>query len=267
MDVDRLLLAEKVGDGVAYLTMNRPEKRNALSADLRAAIPARLRELAADGDVRVIILRGAGSAFSSGADLDDPRYQTADTVDEYRAIRRGLENFLGIWDVQKPIIAQVHGHCLGVAMAMCNFCDLVLVAEDAKIGYPHIATGGGGYLNSLNFWVLGYRKASELELIHDEWLSGREAVAIGWANRTFPAPELETETLALASRMASVDPGAMMVRKAANHRLLDMHGFRATVMMAAEFDTIGLMSDFGRGQRQKMRHAGYRSLLSESGGG
>ncbi|HWN04199.1 MAG TPA: enoyl-CoA hydratase/isomerase family protein, partial [Candidatus Dormibacteraeota bacterium] len=127
--------------GVRRLTLNRPEKRNALSNELRGAILAALRAADADATVKVSVLRGAGPCFSSGYDLsadntkDQPFYSPGGPGQWARHV---VEGWFTIWDLAKPVIAQVHGYCLAGGSELATGCDLVYVADDAKIGYPAV---------------------------------------------------------------------------------------------------------------------------------
>src|SRR5262245_14728533 len=139
MSATNVLLIATPRPGVRQLTMNRPEKRNALNNELRGAILAALQEADADADVKVSILRGAGPAFSAGYDLSannavDQPYYTAGGAGQWA--RHVVDGWFKIWDLAKPVIAQVHGYCLAGGSELATSCDLVYVAEDAPIGYP-----------------------------------------------------------------------------------------------------------------------------------
>src|SRR5712692_6487759 len=134
-----VLLLDDPHPGVRRLTLNRPEKRNALNNELRGAILDALKAADADPAVRVSILRGAGPAFSSGYDLSadnsvgQPYYSPGGPGQWARHV---VEGWFTIWDLAKPVIAQVHGYCLAGGSELAACCDLVYVAEDARIGYP-----------------------------------------------------------------------------------------------------------------------------------
>src|SRR3977135_3373244 len=140
-----LLLLDDPLPGVRRLTLNRPEKRNALSNELRGAILDALKTADADPAVRVSILRGAGPAFSSGYDLsadnsvNQPYYSPGGPGQWARHVGAG---WFTIWDLAKPVIAQVHGYCLAGGSELAACCDLVYVAEDARMGYPAVRFGG-----------------------------------------------------------------------------------------------------------------------------
>jgi enoyl-CoA hydratase len=244
-----LVLVDDPRPGVRRVTLNRPEKRNALNNPLRGALIAALR--AADGDdaVRVTVVRGAGSCFSAGYDLmgdnqgvDLPFFTAAG---EGQWPRHVTEGWMSIWDLAKPVIAQVHGYCLAGGSELATGCDLVYVAEDAKIGYPAVRFG----VPDMQFhaWFVGMRAAMEMMLTGDS-LSGTEAVELGWANRAHPEDELEDAVLAMAERIAQVPPDIAQLNKRTVHRAMDVMGLRAAIRSGTELCALGIhqkgMKDF-----------------------
>ncbi|HEU5308742.1 MAG TPA: enoyl-CoA hydratase/isomerase family protein, partial [Acidimicrobiia bacterium] len=141
-----LILIDDPAPKVRRITLNRPEKRNALNATLRREILTATREADRDDDVSVTIIRGAGKCFSAGYDLSGDPAAQGEPLD-YNAegegsYMRGVTNgWMSIWDLAKPVIAQVHGYCLAGGSEMATGCDLVYVAEDAQIGYPAVRFG------------------------------------------------------------------------------------------------------------------------------
>ena len=137
-DAGDVLLVDDPLPGVRRLTMNRPEKRNSLIHPLRGAILEALREADMDPTIKVSIIRGAGPSFSAGYDLagGNEGYATVFTADgEGQWPRHVTEGWMSIWDLAKPVIAQVHGYCLAGGSELATCCDLVYIAEDAQMGY------------------------------------------------------------------------------------------------------------------------------------
>ena len=193
-----ILLADDPAPHIRRLTLNRPSKRNALSNALRGAIFAALEAADKDPDVRVIILRGAGTCFSSGYDLSslgELPFHTAGGQGQWA--RHVVEGCFRMWDLSKPIIAQVHGWCLAGGSELAVACDLVYVAHDAQIGYPAVRTLSPPD-NQYHAWIVGMRAAMELLLTGDAF-DGDEAVRLGFANRAFAADDLEAQVLAWRS--------------------------------------------------------------------
>ena len=170
-----------------------------MSNELRTQLFHALETGDQDASVRVSIIRGAGSCFSAGYDLqsdvsrEQPFYTAGGLANWPRHV---VEGFFRMWDLAKPVIAQVHGYCLAGGTELATACDLVYVAEDAKIGYPVVRSISPPD-NQFYPWIVGLRRAMELMLTGDH-MSGAEAVACGFANRAFPAADLEAQVLHLS---------------------------------------------------------------------
>ena len=234
-----LILSDSPAPYVQRLTLNRPDKRNAISTPLRVALLDQLYANDSDPDVRVTIVRGAGVCFSAGYDLsggllDDPPHHTAPGDGVWS--RHVTESWFSIWDLAKPVIAQVHGLCIGGATELAQACDLVYVAADAKISYPVVrvlSPPDWPYHTAL----LGMRRAMELMLTGDP-ISGDEAVTTGWANRAFPADSLDDEVLRIASRIGGVATDLQQINKRLVHRQADILGTRAAIRAGSEMQAL-----------------------------
>ena len=225
--------------GVRRITLNRPEKRNPLANELRTELFAALEQGDADPDVRVMILRGAGSCFSAGYDLksdvrQEQPFYTAGGLGNWP--RHVVEGFFRIWDLAKPVIAQVHGYCLAGGTELATACDLVYVAEDARIGYP-VVRAISPPDNQFYPWIVGLRKAMELMLTGDH-MSGLDAVECGFANRAFDVADLEKEVLAIAERVAQVPTDLQQINKRAVHRQMAAMGIRAGIRAGTEMQQL-----------------------------
>ncbi len=224
---------------VRRITLNRPEKRNPLSNELRAELFDALERADRDPDVRVTIIRGAGACFSAGYDLasdvskGQPFY-TAGGLGNWP--RHVVEGFFRMWDMAKPIIAQVHGYCLAGGTELATACDLVYVADDAKIGYPVVRSISPPD-NQFYPWIVGLRRAMELMLTGDH-MSGVEAVECGFANRHYPEAELEERVLAIAERVAKTPSDLQQINKRAVHRQMDAMGIRAGIRAGTEMQQL-----------------------------
>src|SRR5881394_2350404 len=199
-------------DHVAIITINRPEKRNALNIQTRAEGAAILDELRADDSVRVVVLTGAGDkAFIAGADIAEFAERTALQQREVM-LERSLFN--AIDGFPKPIIAMVNGYCLGGGCEVALACDMRIASEKASFGQPEINLGiipGGGGTQRLTRLV-GEGKAMEM-ILSGEIISADTALAIGLVNHVVPADQLEAKTLAIANRMAEKSPIALRLAK------------------------------------------------------
>ena len=256
-----VLLTDMPRPGVRRLTMNRPEKRNALNNELRGAILAALQEADADSTVRVSILCGAGPAFSAGYDLSannavDQPYYTAGGAGQWA--RHVVDGWFRIWDLGKPVIAQVHGYCLAGGSELATSCDLVYVAEDAQIGYPPTRLMSPPD-NQFHPWLMGMRTAMEMLLTGDA-ISGTEAAAKGFANRAVPAADLEATVLGIAERIALVPTELSQINKRAVHRAMEIMGLRAAIRAGTEIQALALTTESSRQTFAKFRDGVTKGL-------
>jgi enoyl-CoA hydratase len=235
-----LILVDAPAEHVRRITLNRPEKRNAISTPLRVALLDQLRVHDADPDVRVTIVRGAGPCFSSGYDLG--RGSLMDGSPFYSApgdgqwARQANDTWFSVWDLAKPVIAQIHGYAIAGATEMASACDLVYVADDARISYPivRVASPPDWQYHTV---LLGLRRAMELILTGDP-IDGTEAARIGFANRSFPPDRLEEEVLRIAVRVAGVPSDLAQINKRSVHRAFDVWGARAAIRAGTELQAL-----------------------------
>ena len=242
-----ILLIDDPAPLVRRLTLNRPDKRNALSNDLRAQVFAALEAADVDPDVRVTILSGAGSCFSAGYDLGggaEPPYPFHTAGGAGHWARHVVEGCFRIWDLAKPVIAQVHGWCLAGGSELATACDLVYVAEDAQIGYPPVRMMSPPD-NQFHPWLCGLRPAMEMMLTGDA-IDGLEAVRVGFANRAFPAERLEAEVLAMGERVAKIPTDVQQMNKRSVHRAMEIMGLRAAIRAGAEIQALALTTASSR---------------------
>lgn len=259
-----VVLVDDPAPGVRRITMNRPDKRNALFHPLRGELLAALREADIDDAVRVSIVRGAGPCFSAGYDLGggnegyDLPFFTAHGDGQWP--RHVTEGWMSIWDLAKPVIAQVHGYCLAGGSELASGCDLVYVAEDAQIGYPAVRFG----VPDMHFhpWLMGMRKAMEAMLTGDS-MSGLEAVDVGWANAAFPVERLDDEVVRIASRIAQLPPDVVQINKRVVHRQMEVMGLRTGIRIGTELCALGVHQESMRRFVAKMQEEGLTQALSE----
>jgi enoyl-CoA hydratase len=244
-DEANLVLIDEPAKGVRRLTLNRPQKRNALSNALRTELLAALR--AADGDdaVHVSIIRGAGSCFSSGYDLgsdlgSNQPYFTAQVGMQWA--RHVSEGWMSIWDLAKPVIAQVHGYAMAGGLELVGACDLAYAASDARLSHPVTRFA----LPDFDWFPvgLGWRHAMELQLAGREF-SGVEAASIGLVNQAFPEAELEAKVLEIAGRMAKVAIPVLTVNKRAVHTAMENRGARSTIRTLGDLQAGPHLSKMG----------------------
>ncbi len=207
-----VLKREKLEGGVALLTVNRPDKMNALNGEVRCALLGALDDLEGDEDVRVVVITGAGNqAFIAGADIGE--FRDARPVEQYRSMQDGdiygaLETF------RKPVIAMINGYCLGGGCELAMACDIRVAAEGARLGQPEINLGlipGGGGTQRLPRLV-GEGRAMKM-IMTGEMISGNEAERVGLVDGVHPDAELREKTLDVARTIASKSPMALQAAK------------------------------------------------------
>jgi len=223
---------------IAILTLNRPDKLNAINAAMIDELGRALDAAEADDGVRVIVVAGAGKAFSAGFDLD---METGAGAPDPAAIRRALHNDLRIimrfWDSPKVTLAAVHRYCLGSAMELAVACDLTLAADDCLFGAPEVRFGSG-IVALLLPWLVGPKQAKRMLLTGDDRVSASDALSMGLISGVVAADRLMDEALAVAQRIASNDPLAVKLTKQALNRSLDIAGLRAALAQALEIDVL-----------------------------
>ncbi|MCD6681898.1 MAG: crotonase/enoyl-CoA hydratase family protein [Burkholderiaceae bacterium] len=256
---------------IARIVLDRPDRLNAIDERMPGEI-RRAVELANDDDeVHVIVLSGAGRAFCSGYDLqafgegvvDHPCQQERtpwDPMLDYRTMKRFTEDFMSLWHSHKPTIAQVHGHAVagGSDIALC--CDLLVMAEDARIGYMPTRVWG---CPTTAMWTyrLGPMRAKQL-LFTGDTIDGATAKAWGLAADAVPAAALEGTVRSLAERIAGVPRGQLMMQKLVVNQVLASMGLEQTQMLATLFDGITRHNPEGMWFRRRAQLHGYKDAVA-----
>jgi len=228
---------------LAWLSLNRPDKLNAISPAMIAELNHALDRAESDPEVRVILLTGEGRAFSAGFDLDmgmeEPAGAREDHEERKSALRRELTQDFNIimrfWDCPKPTIAAVHTYCLGSAMEMAVACDITIAASDCRFGAPEVKFGSG-IVALLLPWFCGPKKAKELLLTGTDRLSAEQAEACGLINQVVSADTLLATARAMAMEIAGNDQLAVRLTKQAINRGLETAGMRTALLEALETD-------------------------------
>jgi enoyl-CoA hydratase len=232
-----VLLTEDIGS-VRRLTMNRPKALNALDHALTSALSDAIGAAGQDEGVSVVILRGAGRAFSAGYDLnEDAGEGTLDAKSWHAALAGSTKKMLEIHDCPKPVIASVHSYCLAGGTDLMLACDLAVAADDAYFGYVDIRFGSG-VVSMFLPWVVGLRKAKELLYTGEDRISAAQALEMGLVNRVVPRDELDDATLALAQEIAKNEPFVIQTTKRAANRAWDVAGFRHAMHANTELDVM-----------------------------
>lgn len=231
---------------IARISLNRPERLNAIDEKMPGEIRAAVERANADDGIHVIVLQGAGRGFCSGYDLkafaetagENPGVQSMpwDPMVDYRFMKQCTDDFFSLWRSYKPVICKVHGYAVagGSDIALC--ADIVIMAEDAKIGYPPARVWG---CPTTAMWVfrIGAEKAKRM-LLTGDLIDGRQAKEMGLVYDAVPAAELDAAVDALASRMAGVPKNQLMMQKLMINQAYENMGLASTQMIATLFDGI-----------------------------
>jgi enoyl-CoA hydratase len=259
-----LVLVDDPAPQVRRVTLNRPEKRNALNHDLRGGILAALREADQDPEIRVMIVRGAGPCFSAGYELaggnEGMEYPWYTPGGDGHWPRHVTQGWMSIWELAKPVIAQVHGFCLAGGSELATCCDLVYMADDAEMGYPAVRFGVPD--NHFHAWFVGMRKAMEMMLTGNS-IDGIEATRLGWANGHFPAEELEGAVLDVARRIATVPEDLVQLNKRVVHRQMEIMGLHTGIRAGSELCALGTHQKSLHEFMAKVAKQGLKATLQE----
>lgn len=260
----QLVLVDEPMPGVRRLTLNRPDKHNAMNNDMRRELFDHMR--AADGDrtIAVVVIRGAGPSFSAGYDLSEERVATERSARRSRGwwSRVVVANWLEMSEMQVVFVAQVHGNCLGGGSELAAACDLAYVSSDAAIGYPPTRRIASPAM-TWQPWLLGWRHGMEAVLTGST-MSGEEAARLGFANRAVADTELEATVLEVCARLADV-PGELLAHnKRVMHRYLDASGVRSAIRWASDMQPVALGTAESRSFTKDMgSEKGLRSVIDE----
>lgn len=232
----------------AHITLNRPEKLNAISSAMVDGIESALASAAADGEVKLVVLHGEGRAFCSGYDLTDESGGSTTTGDEWhRELSRDVEVTMQLWRLAKPTIAAVQGWCLGGGCELAMACDIVVASEDAQFGEPEIRFGSGP-ATLLMPHVLGLKHASLLLLTGDV-IDAARAEQFGLVSRVVPGAELDGAVAELIARIAPTPLATLRYTKLALLRAADAMGLSQAVSANLDLSAI-LNADDSPEQRE-----------------
>ena len=261
---------DSVNPRVARLLLNRPERLNAINEDMPREIRAAVEWANAQDEVHVIVVEGAGKGFCGGYDLsqfgegqiDHPCQQERmpwDPMVDYAHMKRNTEDFMALWRSPKPTIAKVHGHAVagGSDIALC--CDLLVMAEDARIGYMPTRVWG---CPTTAMWTyrLGPTRAKQLMFTGDT-IDGRTALAWGLANEAVSAEALDAATMALATRIAGVPRSHLAMHKMVVNQVLLTMGLEQTQGLATLFDGITRHNPEGMWFRRLAQAEGFKAAV------
>lgn len=243
--MSQFIVVEREG-GIGRISIDRPERANALTGEMLETIALATEEMAADPDMRVVIIKGRHKGFSSGHDLSsggelETSHLGATAVEDHDRLTRASNASFRLWDCPIPIIAQVHGYCIAGALELVMMCDLVVAAEDTRFGMPPLRGIGGTPLDLAYPFYLGLRRSKELLWVQED-IDGRTAERWGLINKAVEVDRLEAETQRWAERITLMPRDNLRLGKRQLHYAMDIIGFRPVVRSGAMFDAIGHQS-------------------------
>ena len=231
-----LVLYEQI-DAVAVISLNRPERLNAMDQAMLKELNQAAERAEQDDRIRAVVLTGAGNAFSSGFDLKAQAENTPQGVNEWRPVlKRNFDACMSFWHLAKPTVAAVHGPALAGACELSMACDITIADETAIFGEPELRFGAGIVVMLLP-WMVGPKRAKEIILLGLDDISAREAKEMGLINRIVPKGEDLNTALSIAKKLSRVDSSLMAQTKQALNRSYAIMGMEEALEFALETDT------------------------------
>lgn len=245
---------------VATVTLNRPEKLNAISMQLQSELIAALEIAEADPAIHVAIVQGAGRAFSAGYDITAGGTGGGGVTGDRDGLERIMRGWLRIWDMRLAVVAKVHGFCLAGGTQLATICDITFAADECKVGTPQLPLGAG-YVGSSWTWLVGPKKAKEMFFPTGEMITGAEAVEWGLFNRSVPAEDLDAAVADYVAKVARTPKEIIALQKQSANRIQEIQGFREAMMQSIEVDAIAHASKPVRAINEHIRSHGLRDAL------
>ena len=246
---------------VAEVTLNRPEKLNAMHEVMLDEFDAAIASLRDDRSVNCVLIKGAGRAFSVGYDLRGiGENSTISLMDDLGRLIKHTDSWLKVFDFPKPVIAAVHGYCMGGAAFMASMTDMTVVAEDLQVAWARVPLGGG-WMTPIFCHLVGPRKAKELSCIRGSFLTGIQAADLGWANYALPAEQVYDKARQLAEQTARTPLDLLMINKRAANQAMERAGFRDAITSGISFNNIAHFTDGAQLVRSKLRELGIQGVI------
>ena len=225
---------------IAWITLNRPEKLNAINQAMVAELMSATDRAQLDDEVRVIVLKGAGRAFSSGLDLEPRRTQDLSDEQDVERIKADLKKYfemiMRFWDSPKPTVAAVHTFCIGAGMELAIACDITLAAHECRFGSPEVIYGSGAIALLLPY-VCGPKRAKEILLTGTDRITTQQALDWGLVNRAVNEGNLERRARECAMEIARNDKLAVQVTKQAINTAMEIGSMREALKHALDLET------------------------------
>lgn len=223
-------------DTICLLTLNRPERLNAMSQKMLSEIAVACDMFEKDPSCRVVVVTGSGKAFTSGFDLQDQAQKTPKGIDEWRPIlQRDFDNVMRFWNLKKPTIAAVNGPALAGGCELAMACDITIAGTSATFGEPEVKFGAGIVVMLLP-WIVGPKKAKEIAFLGKDQLGAEEACDLGIVNQVVPDEEVLATALKMARAIAVVDPMVIRRTKQQINESMEIAGMARALNHSLEID-------------------------------
>jgi enoyl-CoA hydratase len=251
---------------VATVTLNRPEKLNAMNEQMNKDIITVFTHIKVRTDISVVILKGAGRSFCAGHDLNEwvpePPYALGGEffLEQRKVFERFKKYRTLLWELPQPVICQIQGHCLTTGIELSMNCDLVVVADDAKIAIRTV--GGGGLYFHLWPWLIGVRKTKEL-VFTGRWVSGVEAERLGMANASVPADELDAKVQEMAEQIARVPLAFLWLDKQCANKCFDEQGLYNGVEYSATMHAMSHLTDESHLLSEGLKSSEWKAAVAQ----
>ncbi len=258
-------------DNIARITLNRPDRYNAISSKMPEKLRKSVDKANRDEKIRVIILEGAGENFSAGYDMKEfaeaPRPTQGsqempwDPTLDYKMMKQNTEDFMSLWNSPKPTICKIRGYAVGGGSDIALCCDIIVMAENAKIGYPPARVWG---CPTTGMWVykLGAERAKRM-LLTGDLIDGGEAEKIGLVYKAVEEESLDEEVEKLASKMISIPQNQLMMQKLMINQAYENMGLETTQMIATLFDGIARHTPEGVKFKERCEEVGFKQAVKE----
>ena len=256
---------------LARLTLNRPEKLNAINDEMPRELRAAVEQANRDDSVHVIVLGGAGRAFCAGYDLElyaqqpEPHERAWDPVLDFRMMSENTACFMSLWRSHKPVVCKVHGYAVAGGSDIALSADLVVMAEDAQIGYPP-ARVWGCPTTAMWLYRVGAERAKRL-LLTGDLISGREAARIGLVSDAVAAVDLDAAVDRLALRMASIPKNQLLIQKLVINQAYENMGLASTQLLATLLDGAARHTPEGLAFKARAEAVGFKQAVQERDSG
>ena len=254
----------EVDGRVATVTLNAPERLNAISRRMQQELVAALEDAERDHGVHVAVVQGAGRAFSTGfhigAQREDDGRPYSPTSDRDN-IEDGLRLWLKIPELRLPIIAKVHGYCIAGATQLAAICDVTFAAEDTRVGSGPQLPLGAGYVTAFWTWFIGPKRAKQFAFPSGDFITGAEAAELGLFNEAVPPEMLDAYVDDYVQRVAKVPKDVLAIHKLSANRVQEIMGFRTALRSGAELDAIAHFSPDVVAMRESVQEQGVRGAI------